>query len=377
MADFPYYIQMVQNAIGNEYLFAMLLVVLGFILSRIFRLFIISKIKKLTEKTETDINDKIIGLLEKPAENATILFFLYYASASLSVLKPYTNGISEIFFVAFTLWGAQVVQKILELLIHRWIKVKNPKYQKSPELVIRVLNGVVYVIAFLIILNRYKIEITPLIAALGVGGLAVGLALQDSLSNFFAGLYIISGSSINVGDFIEIPLEKVSGYVEDINWRSTKIKTITNSIIIVPNSKLSQSIVVNTNLPNREIVVTIDCGVSYGSDLEKVERVTLEVAQSIQNSIGGEIAGFKPYLRFHTFADSNINFTIYLRVSEFPLKLLITHEFIKALKKRFDQEGIEISYPVRNVYYKSALEVKTNQIKTIKKKTNEELKYSE
>ncbi|MBI2079257.1 mechanosensitive ion channel family protein [Candidatus Micrarchaeota archaeon] len=199
-------------------------------------------------------------------------------------------------------------------------------------------------------MDYFQIEVTPIIAALGIGGLAVGLALQDSLSNFFAGIYIVSGSPVKVGDFIEVPGDKISGYVEDISWRSTKIRTLPNTIVIIPNSRLSQSVVVNTYLPNKEIAVLVECGVAYDSDLEKVEKITNQVAEQIQKNVSGAVKIFKPFIRYHTFGDSNINFTIILRAEEFTAGYLIKHEFIKALKRRFDQESIEISFPARNVY---------------------------
>ena len=199
------------------------------------------------------------------------------------------------------------------------------------------------------VMNYFKVNIAPIIATLGIGGLAIGLALQGTLSNFFAGLNILSDNPFRVGDFIEINQQNISGFVEDIGWRTTRLLTQANTIVIVPNSKLADSIVVNQHLPHLEVATLIQCGVGYSSDLKKVEAITLEVAKQIQENVAGALRGFQPALRYNTFADSNINFTVTLRADKFSDRPLITHEFIKALKERYDREGIEISFPVRKI----------------------------
>ena len=142
---------------------------------------------------------------------------------------------------------------------------------------------------------------------------------------------------------------------------------MTENVVIIPNSKLSQSTVVNTYLPNKEMVITVESGVAYNSDLNKVEQVTLQAAEQIQANIPGAVNSFKPTIRFHTFADSNINFTVYLKIHDFSTKLLVVHEFIKLLKTSFDKEGIEISYPIRNLYYRSLPEANMPKLVKLKK----------
>ncbi|MFH1222296.1 MAG: mechanosensitive ion channel family protein [Candidatus Micrarchaeota archaeon] len=339
--------------IGNDILLAIGIFIAGILISRFVHYFLQTKMKKLVEKTKTDVDDIILATLEKPLEYLIVVVGLYLALISVQAFVSYQQFISDVFFVIGVLLVANAVQGVFSAFIPRWIHVEHKKHEKSPQIISRMLSLVVYFIALLIILGYFHIEITPMIAALGIGGLAIGLALQDGLSNFFAGVYIISGSPIRIGDFIEIPSEKISGFVEDIRWRAAKIRTLSNTIVIVPNSKLSQSIVVNTYLPEKETAVLVECGVSYASDLEKVEKITTEVATHIQKTVDGAVKTFKPFIRYHTFGDSNINFTVILRVEEYTAMFLIKHEFIKALKKRFDGEGIEISFPVRNVYFRS------------------------
>ncbi|MBU4339123.1 mechanosensitive ion channel family protein [Patescibacteria group bacterium] len=153
---------------------------------------------------------------------------------------------------------------------------------------------------------------------------------------------MISDKPFNVGDFVELE-GGVSGFIEDIGWRSTRIKTMANNIVIIPNSKLAESVITNNSLPEKEMGVLVQCGVGYGSNLEKVEKVTIDVAGKIQKTVPGAVKDFEPFMRYYAFGDSNIDFSIILRVETFTGKYLITHELIKALKKRYDEENIEIS----------------------------------
>jgi len=205
----------------------------------------------------------------------------------------------------------------------------------------------------LIILVQFRIEITPIIATLGVGGIAIGLALQGTLSNFFAGLNVLSDKPIRVGDFIQIEgtsLNEITGHVEDIGWRSTRIKTLLDTIVIIPNARLAESVIINYALPTEEVFIYVECGVAYESDLEHVEKVVLEVVDFAKKNIEGVLKEDDPSFRLREFADSNINFRIYFRISEYTKQFKIKTEFIKELKKRFDKEGIEISWPIVKVY---------------------------
>ena len=208
---------------------------------------------------------------------------------------------------------------------------------------------IVFIIGILIILHSLGISITPILTALGVGGLAVALALQDTLSNLFAGLHIILTRQIKPGDYIKLETGE-EGYVVDITWRNTTIRELPNNYIIIPNLKLAQAIVKNHYLPDREISVTVQLGVSYDSDLEKVERVTIEVAKEVMMEVPGGIPEFQPFIRYHTFGDFSINFTVIMRCREFTDQYLIKHEFIKRLHKRYKDEGIIIPFPIRTVY---------------------------
>lgn len=211
-----------------------------------------------------------------------------------------------------------------------------------------LVKSIVLVIGALIILNGLGVSITPILTALGVGGLAVALALQETLSSLFAGIYITASRQVRVGDYIKLDSGE-EGYVADIAWRSTRIRNLPNNWIIVPNTKLASAIVTNFNLPSQDMAVLVEVGVDYRSDLAKVERVTGEVGKQVMREVAGGVPDFEPFIRFHTFADSSVSFTVILRAKSFVDQYLVKHEFIKRLHHRYREEGIVIPFPIRTV----------------------------
>jgi len=210
---------------------------------------------------------------------------------------------------------------------------------------------VILIIGFLIILQRIGISISPLLTALGVGGLAVALALQDTLSNLFAGIHILVSKQVRPGDFIKLETGE-EGYVVDISWRNTTIRMLPNNLVVIPNSKLASSIVTNYYMPEKMLSVLVSVGVSYDSDLEKVEEIVIEVAKEVMQTVPGGIPEYEPFVRYSSFGDFSINFSVIMRAKEYTDQFLIRHEFIKRLHKRFKKEGIEIPFPITTVYLK-------------------------
>ncbi|WP_371681655.1 mechanosensitive ion channel family protein [Chroococcidiopsis sp. TS-821] len=145
---------------------------------------------------------------------------------------------------------------------------------------------------------------------MGIGGLAVALAFQDTLANIFSGLYLLISKQVKTGDYVKLETGQ-EGYVTDITWRNTTIKELPNSTIIVPNSKLSSAIFTNYCLPAKELSIQVHLGVSYDSDLDRVEQVTLAVAKEVMHDVLGVSNTFEPFIRFHTFGDFSIDFTVF------------------------------------------------------------------
>jgi small-conductance mechanosensitive channel len=340
----------------NEFVQSALILLSSIIFAQVLHMFLTRIVKRIAEKTKNTLDDKLVRVTTVPTYMFIIFIGLYYSLITLSYIDQYRSWVDKVFFVGMVVLVSTIVGRIFTALISHLIKLKRGG-EKTPKLIKVLLLTLIYFIALIIILDYFKIEVTPLIATLGIGGVAIGLALQSTLANAFAGFQIISDKIVKVGDFIELDSNKTglyndySGYVEDITWRSTKIRTLANNIVVIPNSKLADNIVVNNStVPERELSVVIPCGVAYDSNLDKVEKVTVGVAKNIQKTVKGAVKIFEPFIRYSEFGDSNINFFVILKVENFVDKYLVRHEFIKALKKAYDKENIEISWPVRKIY---------------------------
>jgi len=206
-------------------------------------------------------------------------------------------------------------------------------------------------LGLLFVLRVIGVDISPLLAGGAIGGLAIALALQDTLTNLFAGLYMTIDKPVSVGDFIKLESGE-EGFVEEIGWRSTKVRLWANNLVVIPNSKLSQSVITNYFLPAQEMSVYVPCGVAYDSDLERVERVTIEVAKEVMGRVEGSSPDWEPVVRWQSFGDFAITFVTVLRVTDFAAQYRLRSEFIKALHQRFGEEGIEIPFPIRTVIVK-------------------------
>jgi small-conductance mechanosensitive channel len=332
----------------NQYFQVLLILIGAILLAKIIKEIVLVLLKRLTAKTQTDLDDVIIQIISKPLYSIILVAGLHYSIIMLDLLNNYTNIANKIFFVIYTLLVTSAIAKIITTLISEWLKVKK-NFEAVPKLISKVINLAIYLTALIIILSYFGVEISPLIAGLGIGGLAVGLALQNTLANFFSGIHIISDEPIKLGDYIEIGTE-VAGTVIDIGWRSTKIKTLSGDIIIMPNNTVSESIITNLSKNDQTVSAKILCGVDYSADMEQVEKITLELANNIQKNTQGAVEDYTPSFAFTQFADSNINFTVYLRAKTRMDRMKLQNIFMKALKKKFDEEKIEISWPVRKIY---------------------------
>ncbi|HET9080841.1 MAG TPA: mechanosensitive ion channel family protein [Trebonia sp.] len=220
----------------------------------------------------------------------------------------------------------------------------------SATIFVSITRIIVWTIGALVLLDSLGIAITPLLTALGVGGLAVALALQDTLSNLFAGLHILASRKVQPGDFIQLD-NGMQGYVVDTNWRNTILRQLPNNLLVVPNATVASSIVTNFHLPEHELSVTVQAGVGYDSDLEQVERVTIEVGREVMQGVEGAVPAHEPSIRYTGFGGSSINFNVGLRAAEVTTQAVIVHEFIKRLHRRYQKEGIDFQSPNETIVY--------------------------
>ncbi|MCX7940463.1 MAG: mechanosensitive ion channel family protein [Elusimicrobiota bacterium] len=332
-------------------LFSLIIIGSAALVGLIFEKFVITSLKKFAVKTSWRTDDIIINAIKGMGILCCILVGIYFAIQYSNLSDKFVKVANRIFVIIFISIATVIISKIAV----GFVTLQSQKISSalpSTSIFVNLTRIIIFILGFLVILQTLGISITPILTALGVGGLAVALALQDTLSNLFSGLHILISRQVRPGDYIKLDNGE-EGYVVDITWRNTTIKKLPNNLVIIPNSKLASAVIVNFHLPDKELAVLVDLGVSYDSDLEKVEKITIEVAKEVMKEVPGGVPEFEPFIRYHTFSDFSINFTVIMRAKEYVDQYLIKHEFIKRLHKRYKQEGIVIPYPIRTVYMKN------------------------
>ncbi|MCR9063713.1 MAG: mechanosensitive ion channel family protein [Cytophagales bacterium] len=323
----------------------------GWFLGKVLKVTVFPILHKLAQRTNSTIDDALITALEKvvvPLFWIVGVWVAYHYSQLFPDYKPDIKKGIIVFSILCVTWAAAyLINEVVRIYM-----LKMGKVLPNTSIFSNILKIGVYIVGLMFIMNYLGIPIAPALTALGVGGLAVALALQDTLSNLFSGLQMIAAKKMNPGDYVKLE-NGDEGIVEDIAWRNTTIRALGNHIIIVPNSTMAGSIVKNFILPDSQNSVLIPVGVAYDSDLKHVEKVAIEVGRHIQQTVEGAVPDHEPFVRYNEFADSSINFNVILRASTFVAQYLIKHEFIKALHERFETEGIEIPFPIRTVYMKT------------------------
>lgn len=309
---------------------------------------------RLRKKSRETLSSQLLGSLYRPVVLLVMLQGLILALSSITYLetwRPVLVRTSVAVAIVLVTYGVARSGSVLLVwyLRSRSVRRKANIDEGLIRFFQRFMIIIIYVFGILILLDYLNIAITPIVAGLGIGGLAVALALQPTLGNFFAGVQIVSDRMLRVGDYIEID-PSTRGYVTDIGWRSTRIRTPFNNMLIIPNSRLVDSIITNYYGPSMEVAVIVNCGVSYSSNLAYVEQVTLEVAREVIEDLEEAVKTFEPWFGFDSFGDSNINFWIWLQARDRISTFRMQSELVKRLHARLGREGITINYPVRTTY---------------------------
>lgn len=315
----------------------------------IIRAIVFARLARLSEKGKLVLGKRMLNIIKGPV----IIWFLMlgiYLALEVSKLPENIVLMAGKILLALGILSITLVAVNLSAALIAKHSTKIEGILPITSLTQNITRIVIFAMGILVILNTVGISITPIIATLGVGGLAVALALQDTLGSVFAGFYVVMSRQIRIGDYVKLDSGE-EGYVVDITWRATKIRALPNNIILIPNERLTKAIATNYNLPEKEMAVRIQVGVHYDSDLKFVEKVTCEVGREVMKEVQGGVPEFEPFIRYHTFGDFSIGFTVILRAKEFVDQYLIIHEFVKRLHQRYAKEGINIPYPIRAINY--------------------------
>lgn len=321
----------------------------------VLRIILLRLARRWSEKTRTKADDIMIASLKTPSLFWCVALSLQIGISFSELPAMYAEQLGTIIdiilIISVTIAAANLSGKVLKNYLTR-TDLPLP----TTGLAYGLMKGIILATGFLIILSVLGISIAPLLTALGVGGLAVALALQDTLANLFAGMHILVEKSVRIGDFVKLENGQ-EGYVDDITWRTTRIRMLPNNMVVIPNSKLAQSVVTNYHLPEKRMSLLVPVGVSYSADPDFIERILIEEALLAAEVVPGLLADPAPFVRFIPgFGDSSLDFTLICQVAEFVDQYEAQHVIRKRIFARFRAEGIEIPFPQRTVHVRGASE---------------------
>ncbi len=313
-------------------------------------------VTRLTNHTPTELDDVIIRAVRLPI-NVAIVVLGIYLSLTLTLDLPdgvqhaIDLGARALGVLLFVVLVGRVFSRVMDWAIAEQDKREHHTVDTRLLLMLRrVLVGLIYALGLLLVINTLGIPISPLIAGLGLGGVAVALAIQPTLSNLFAGTYVMTEGVVSPGDYIEME-GGVAGYVLEVGWRSTRLRTWGNNLVVVPNARFAETIITNYYEPTPPVNVYLTCGVSYDSNLARVEAVSMDVMNSVLETSPHGVREYGAYFGFENFGESNVDFWLFVQARDRLASFELRSELINQLHHRFDDEGIVINYPVRTLQF--------------------------
>jgi small-conductance mechanosensitive channel len=315
------------------------------------------------------------GRLSK--KEKSLIHAAYWASYLLALLM--VNGavlqlnlppnvqkvVNLLFFLLYTFILTVIAIKVLDLLVETFAEGVKKKVTPSERplvdtyysMISKILNVFVVIVAIIAVLDRLGFNVTSLITSLGVGSLAVGLAAKDTIKNFISGILLVTDRQFRIGDRVYIRDIGVEGYVHDIGLRTTRIVTISgNNLITVPNSKLTEGIIENALYPEPKVKDSVEVGVAYGSDVEKVKELLLKATEGVK----GILKEPPPSVYFINFGDSSLLFKLIYYVESKEVAFSVKSKVHENVKKLFEANGVEIPFPQNDLWFRNPLRVELN-----------------
>ena len=335
-----------------DWVVAVLIIALSVVLSKVIHFFIERHISKLTSATSIDVDDKIVETIKTPLYYTIILIGFLVASGYIKL--PYYESFSVFIIIILIITAAYVVAKVIEILLEDFSErvLKKEKVEEvrstidveAVPFIIRMAKLVIFIIAFLIIFQRlFNIDVESIIVGLGLFSVGIGFAAKDTFANLFAGFFILFDRPFVRGERIEI--QGQVGEVVDIGLRTTKIKTLADKIVIIPNALMVSDLVINYALPRSKIQLREIYGVAYGSDVEKVIKILLEAADECDYIYKKP----KPEVLFVKFNDYSLDFELRVWIKDYR-ENRARGAINPIIDRKFREQGIEIPFPVRTIY---------------------------
>jgi small-conductance mechanosensitive channel len=312
------------------------------------RLVTLRLLERCTTRLDWKHNQFLLALVERVI---TPILVIAVVSAGFNLL-PFSDRLLTVlnrsFYVAVLAIGIYCAAKAVLMLLNQWIDRSEGResLREPAQFVVRVVLGA---FGTMTVLENLGISLTAVWTTLGVGSVAIALALQDTLSNFFAGVYLRLDHPVRLGDYIKLQSGE-EGFVVERSWRSTRIKALSNNTIIVPNAKLASAILTNFSLPDPQMSLLISISVNLNSDPQHVEDILVDEASNALETVPGLLRDSAPFVRFIPgFGQFSLDFTLICSVRNYVDQYLVQHELRKRIYKRFRDEGIEFPVPQRDV----------------------------
>jgi small-conductance mechanosensitive channel len=291
----------------------------------------------------SDFDVAAIKALRGPFAIWVLMLAIHLGAQSSRLPLVAQNTIAKVLLVLFIISITLVLSRLVGLVI----KLYEGSFTSLMENLARI---VILLLGTIIALDTLGISVLPILTALGVGGIAIALALQDTLSNLFSGFYVSLAGQVRVGDYIKLDSGE-EGYITDISWRSTSLRSLQNNVIIVPNAKMGKATITNYDLPEQSMGISVAVSVSYDSDLQTVEKVLVDAATKAVGQVAGLRGNPAPNVRLAPgFGASSLDFTLNCSVEKFADQFLVQHEIRKRVFNALREAKIEIPYPSRTIY---------------------------
>lgn len=332
----------------EPYFKTLIFILLALLLGVAIRGIVLARIGTLAERTDNVADDVLLNVLRRK----TVLWVLLLAGIFAIPTLPWEERYREI--------GVQILMAVfvfsVTLSLVRGFADYLQRYGEKTgtgahgTTLIRYIGSFVFwALGIAVILSLFDVSLLPALTALGVGGLAVALAFQDTLANLFAGIYITLSRQMRVGDYVEIsggPTDK--GFINDIGWRTTTLRTLANNLVIIPNKKMAESTVINYSLPETIMTFEMILSVAYDTDPDRLEAIIIDEVMKAAGEIEGLIDE-EPAVRFTDFAESALTVKVFPKVERLEQSFAARHLMMKRMNARLRKEGIEIPYPIRTL----------------------------
>ncbi|MCK5332287.1 mechanosensitive ion channel family protein [Candidatus Parcubacteria bacterium] len=336
-----------------SYIVAVLILVASFVVAQIIN-FIFNKVFFiLTAKTKNDFDDEIIKILNMPIFYSVVLLGAYQSFSYIRIFSGFSDDFSKIIkSIAIMIW-VYAISNIVSVIINKLgfqfaARTKSTLDDELMPLFKKLSRIIIYFAGIMILLKVWNIDITPLLASAGIMGFVVAFAAQDTISHLFGGISIYFDKPFKVGDRIQLESSEI-GDVLEIGIRSTRIKTFDETVIVIPNNIIASSKIINYNQPESKMKSKVTISVAYGSDVEKVKKLLLDIANGIEE-VAQDPA---PAVYFSELGSYSLDFLVITWVESPMKKFIVKTKINEEVYRQFNEKGIEIPFPTQDIHLKN------------------------